>query len=248
MKTSRVLIVALLAVTTINSYGQKATTSRTVTIVSEPNAVVWIDEIRRGATDLQGRLADLKISAGAHSLRVRAAGFKQASISLAATQRGEVRVNLVRATDQAELVFQQAETARETARDDAARQSAAELYRQSLKLRPSDAAAHVGLARVLLDLNDTNGALEEIEAALGTVPEVKECAVVYRKLGEGLGEIVGFAALATAKPAAELIQTVARVVPPYMVPKRVILLSDLPKNANGKIDRVVLQSMASPAA
>jgi D-alanine--poly(phosphoribitol) ligase subunit 1 len=90
--------------------------------------------------------------------------------------------------------------------------------------------------------------LEEIEAALGSVPEVKECAVVYRKLGEGMGEIVGFAALAAAKPDAELIQEVARIVPPYMVPKRVILLSDLPKNANGKIDRIVLQSMASPAA
>jgi tetratricopeptide (TPR) repeat protein len=188
MKTSRVLIVALLAVTTINSYGQKATTSRTVTIVSEPNAVVWIDEIRRGATDLQGRLADLKISAGAHSLRVRAAGFKQASISLAATQRGEVRVNLVRATDQAELVFQQAETARETARDDAARQSAAELYRQSLKLRPSDAAAHVGLARVLLDLNDTNGALEEIEAARRSRAIYAEASAVEGRIYRDTGQ------------------------------------------------------------
>jgi D-alanine--poly(phosphoribitol) ligase subunit 1 len=89
--------------------------------------------------------------------------------------------------------------------------------------------------------------LEEIEAALGTIPEVEECAVVYRKLGEGLGEIVGFAAVAAEKAPAELIQEVARIVPPYMVPKRVILLSDLPKNANGKIDRIVLQSMASPA-
>ena len=188
MKTSRFLIVALLTVTTINSYGQKATTSRTVTIVSEPNAIVWIDEIRRGATDLQGRLADLKISAGAHSLRVRAAGFKQASISLAATQRGEVRVNLVRATDQAELAFQQAETARETARDDAARQSAAELYRQSLKLRPSDAAAHVGLARVLLDLNDTNGALEEIEAARRTRAIYAEASAVEGRIYRDTGQ------------------------------------------------------------
>jgi tetratricopeptide (TPR) repeat protein len=138
---------------------------RTLTIVSEPNAVVWIDEIRRGATDAAGRLAQVMISHGAHSLRVRAAGFKELTMPLAAAERGEIRARLVRTTDEAELAFQQAETARETARDDQARQQAADLYRQTLKLRPAFPAAHVGLARVLQDLNDTNGALAEIESA-----------------------------------------------------------------------------------
>jgi len=163
MKASSFLIVALLAVT-IQISGQRATTTRTLTIISEPNAIVWIDEVRRGSTDARGRLADLKVNTGAHSLRVRADGFKQVTMSVPATQRGELKVNLIRTTDRAELLFQQAETARETARDDAARQKAADLYRQTLKLR-GDAAAHVGLARVLLDLNDTSGALTEIESA-----------------------------------------------------------------------------------
>jgi D-alanine--poly(phosphoribitol) ligase subunit 1 len=87
--------------------------------------------------------------------------------------------------------------------------------------------------------------LEEIEAALAAVPEVKECAVIYRKLGDGLGEIIGFAALATPRLAEELIREVAGRVPAYMVPKRVRLLEDLPKNANGKIDRIALQTIAS---
>ena len=87
--------------------------------------------------------------------------------------------------------------------------------------------------------------LEEIEAALAAVPEVKECAVIYRKLGDGLGEIIGFAALATPKLPEELIREVAGIVPAYMVPKRVRLLDDLPKNANGKIDRIALQTIAS---
>jgi tetratricopeptide (TPR) repeat protein len=164
MKASTFFIVALLTVTTINVSGQRPSPTRSLTIVSEPNAVVWIDEIRRGATDSRGRLADLKINAGVHSLRVRSDGFKQVTMSVPATQRGDLRVNLTRTTDRAELLFQQAETARETARDDAARQKAADLYRQTLKLR-GDAAAHVGLARVLLDLNDTDGALAEIESA-----------------------------------------------------------------------------------
>ncbi len=139
--------------------------ARTLTIVSEPNAVVWIDEIRRGATDSDGRLVQVRVSSGTHSLRLRAAGFKEMTMPLAAAERGEVKLRLVRTTDEAELAFQQAETARETARDDQARQQAADLYSQTLKLRPAFPAAHVGLARVLLDLNDTNGALAEIESA-----------------------------------------------------------------------------------
>ncbi len=140
-------------------------TGRMLTIVSEPNAVVWVDEIRRGATDGGGRLAPVRVLSGAHSLRVRASGFKELTLPLGAAERGEIRVRLIRTADEAELAFQQAETARETARDDEARQQAADLYRRALKLRTAFPAAHVGLARVLLDLNDTNGALAEIELA-----------------------------------------------------------------------------------
>ncbi len=137
----------------------------TLTIVSEPNAVVWVDEIRRGTTNDGGRLAQVRVSSGAHNLRVRAAGFKELAMPLAAAERGEMRVRLARTTDEAELAFQQAEAARETARDDEARQRAADLYRRALKIRSAFPAAHVGLARVLLDLNDTNRALAEIESA-----------------------------------------------------------------------------------
>ena len=139
--------------------------ARTLTILAEPNANVWIDEIRRGTTDARGILGSIRVSAGAHTLRVRANGFKEHTMPLTAAQRGEIRVRLLRTTDEAELNFQQAETARETARDDEARQRAADLYRRTLKVRLALPSAHVGLARVLLDLNDTNGALAEIEAA-----------------------------------------------------------------------------------
>ena len=138
---------------------------RILTVVTEPNAIVWVDEIRRGIADTGGTLAQVKVSAGAHTLRVRAAGFKELTMSLTAGQRGEIKVRLVRTTDEAERTFQQAETARETARGSEAREKAVDLYRQALKLRPAFPAAHVGLARVLLDLNDTNGALAEIEKA-----------------------------------------------------------------------------------
>jgi tetratricopeptide (TPR) repeat protein len=166
----------------------QVSTGRTFTILSEPNTVVWIDEIRRGSTDAAGTLAQLKVSAGAHTLRARATGFKELSMSLTAAQRGEIKLRLVRTSDQAELAFQQAETAREAARNDEARKQAAELYRQTLQLRPAFPAAHVGLARVLLDLNDTNGALAEIEAARRTRAVYSEASAVegriYRETGQ----------------------------------------------------------------
>jgi tetratricopeptide (TPR) repeat protein len=167
---------------------QPAATARTLAIVTEPNAIVWLDEIRRGTTDTGGTLAQIKVSSGAHTLRVRATGFKEVSMPLTAAQRGEIRVRLVRTTDEAELTFQQAETARETARDDEARQKGAELYRRALRLRPTFPAAHVGLARVLLDLNDINGALAEIEAARRNRALYPEASAVegriYRESGQ----------------------------------------------------------------
>jgi tetratricopeptide (TPR) repeat protein len=168
--------------------GPVAGAARTLTILTEPNAVIWIDDIRRGSTDAGGALAQVRVSAGAHTLRARAAGFKEITVPLTAAQRGEIRLRLMRTTDQAELAFQQAETARETARDDESRQQAGDLYRRTLTLRPAFPAAHVGLARVLLDLNDTNGALAEIEAARRDRAVYPEASAVegriYREAGQ----------------------------------------------------------------
>src|SRR5262245_57927944 len=134
-----------------------------LTIKTEPKAIVWIDEIRRGVTDDSGTLVLSKISAGRHTLRVRATGFKEITTPL--LPRGTQVVRLVRTTDEAELKFQRAEEAREKAGGNEARQEAVELYRQALKLRPAFPAAHVGLARLLMDLNEGQKALAEIEAA-----------------------------------------------------------------------------------
>src|SRR6266849_854018 len=62
--------------------------ARALTIISEPNAVVWIDEIRRGTTDAAGNLAGVRVSPGVHTLHVRANGFKESSTTVPSTQRG----------------------------------------------------------------------------------------------------------------------------------------------------------------
>jgi len=152
-----------------------------LTITTEPNAIVWIDEIRRGTTDASGKLTLNKVSAGRHSVRVRANGFKESTAALLPGRRA-LSVKLVPTTDEAELLFQQAETARETARDDASREKAADLYRDALKHRPAFPAAHVGLARVLMDLNDFKQAHAEIEAARRTRPAYAEASAVEGRI------------------------------------------------------------------
>lgn len=90
--------------------------------------------------------------------------------------------------------------------------------------------------------------LEEIEAALNTLQDVRECGVLYQMLGEGLGQIVAFVATSSSLSPEELRHQVATIVPPYMVPRKIMLMAVLPKNANGKIDRVALKTMAAELA
>lgn len=83
--------------------------------------------------------------------------------------------------------------------------------------------------------------LEEIESALGTFPDIRECAVIYDKLSDELGQIIAYVALDDLGVAEDLRNRLRELVPPYMLPRRFVCLDALPKNANGKIDRVALR-------
>lgn len=152
-----------------------------LTITTEPSAAVWIDDVRRGTTDASGKLALTKLSPGRHTVRIRATGFKETTTALLPGRR-TLAVKLLPTTDEAELKFQQAETAREQARDDDARNKAATLYRDAIKLRPAFPAAHVGLARVLFDLNQFKEAHAEIEAARRTRAAYAEASAVEGRI------------------------------------------------------------------
>lgn len=159
-----------------------STSTKSITVHTEAHATLWLDEVRRGVTDDEGTLVLEKVSAGRHTLRVRANGFTERQLALLPAQRGQVEVRLARTSDEAELTFQQAEEAREKAKDDEARRAAAELYRRALKLRPGFPAAHVGLARLLLDLNDYKKALQEIADARSTRPIYPEASAVEGRI------------------------------------------------------------------
>jgi tetratricopeptide (TPR) repeat protein len=196
------ILLAVSSVISLSTYSQKRSTQRgksattspsisttsagSLTIRTEPNAIVWVDEIRRGVSDTTGALTLTKISSGRHTMRVRAIGFKEASLPLLPGRGKQLTVKLVRTSDEAELKFQQAEEAREKAKDEDARRQAVDLYREALKLRPSFPTAHVGLARSFLDLNEGQNALSEIEAARRTRPSYAEASAVegrvYREM------------------------------------------------------------------
>ena len=146
-----------------------ASSGRVVNLSTRPGAVVWVDEVRRGVADAEGKL-QLRLTPGRHSLRVRARGFAEKTVALLPTQRGALSVALTQPADEAESLFQQAEEAREKGNN----AGAVELYRQALKLRPRFADARLGLARALEGQGSTDEALEELKAARRARPVYPE--------------------------------------------------------------------------
>jgi tetratricopeptide (TPR) repeat protein len=158
-----------------------SSTNVLLTINTEPNAIVWIDEIRRGATDAAGKLTISKLRPGRHSVRIRASGFSEVTRPIVPGAK-TLTVKLIKTNDQAELRFQEAEQTREKARSNADREKAVELYRQAIQHRPAFPAAHVGLARVLMSLDEYQDALAEIDAARRSRPVYPEASAVEGRI------------------------------------------------------------------
>lgn len=156
---------------------------RSITISTEPSATVWIDGVRYGKTDSSGKLPIKTVATGAHTLRVRADGFKEKTHALTATQRGEVKIALVKTTDEAELAFQEAE--RLTTVD---REKAAEAYNRTIKLRPNYLEAYIGLARVLSEAGELDEAKKAIASVRRLRPGFAEASAIEGRIHKENGE------------------------------------------------------------
>jgi tetratricopeptide (TPR) repeat protein len=176
------LALILLSDSSISAQKQKAVPTpanqtKSITITTEPNAEVWLDDVKRGATDESGKIVIKPLSAGRHVLRVRADGFKEVEQSLLPTQRGDVKIVLVKTNDEAELAFQQAEKLQVLSKE-----KSKELYEKAISLRPKFAQAYLGLARVLLEQSDVIGALEAIKNARKARPNYAEASAVEGRI------------------------------------------------------------------
>lgn len=160
-----------------------ATQYRSVTISTQPSSGVWIDGVKYGTTDKTGKLTIKTVAAGAHALRVRADGFKEKVQPLTATQKGEIKVELVKTTDLAELAFQEAERFLSVDRD-----KAVEAYENAIKLRPNYPDAYVALARVLTELGDLDEAGAAIASARKLRPGFAEASAVMGRIYKEGGE------------------------------------------------------------
>jgi tetratricopeptide (TPR) repeat protein len=156
---------------------------RAITVATEPGAVVWIDDVRYGKADARGKLAISTIAAGSHRLRVRADGFKEVSLGILPTQKGEIKVPLAKTTDEAELAFQKAESL-----TNADREAAAENYRKAIQLRPKYPEAFIGLARVLMESGDLDGAKDAVNGARKVRPVYPEASAIEGRIYKDLGE------------------------------------------------------------
>ncbi|MCK9380256.1 MAG: AMP-binding protein [Sulfuritalea sp.] len=87
--------------------------------------------------------------------------------------------------------------------------------------------------------------LEEIEHALMKLPHVNQAAAVYHRTNAAYGKLIGFVAGSDLTDEKPLLEQLANLLPNYMLPNKLVIMSKLPKNANGKVDRQQLRALLS---
>lgn len=106
-----------------------------------------------------------------------------------------------------------------------------------VRYEPGDGKLHfVGRADTQIKHQGYRIELGEIEHVLGAIDGVDEAAAIYSSEGE-TSRIVVVLATTADLAVSGVKETLAQRLPRYMIPERVIVVAQLPKNPNGKIDR-----------
>ena len=85
--------------------------------------------------------------------------------------------------------------------------------------------------------------LEEIEAALNGFFYINQTAVLYKRVNVNYGKIIAYVASKKDISEQEIRIDLSYVLPKYMVPDVIKIIDQLPKNANGKVDKKKLSSI-----
>lgn len=110
--------------------------------------------------------------------------------------------------------------------------------------RDSDGMIHItGRSDNQVKLMGYRIELEEIEAAFNNIDLINEACVVHEKFEDGLGQLKAYISVRGSIEADRIREEIKKVLPGYMVPKVITILESLPKNQNGKIDRIALKSV-----
>ena len=85
--------------------------------------------------------------------------------------------------------------------------------------------------------------LEEIEHALVRLPQIDQAAVLYQRgVAAAYGKIVAFAACRDTADEHAVLRDLTALLPSYMIPSKLVIMEELPKNPNGKVDRQKLKA------
>lgn len=156
---------------------------RRLSITTEPNASVWLNDVFYGITDPDGKLEIRSIPAGIVRARVRSDGFAESRVNVPATARGNFAIKLTKTTDKAELAFQEAE--RKLKID---RREAIDAYKKTLEIKPAYPDVLIALARALIAIGEFTEAEDAIAKARKLRPSFAEASAVEGRLYKDEGD------------------------------------------------------------
>lgn len=184
MKIIALMIVCLLAVEARAQRASSATGALRI-ITGNPGSVVFINNVRHGATDETGALDLPRVKAGAYPVRVRTVGFIdwKGSVVVIAGSKRELKVAQKPTSDEAELHYQKGDQLRDSAKNE----EAVEEYRKAISLRKPFPEARVGMTRSLIMLQNYQEAEKQIQTALKEKSPYVEAQTVLANMRRGQG-------------------------------------------------------------
>jgi len=169
--------IAILATTSLTQV------TRSITVVTEPDARVWINGVLYGTTDENGRLEIKTVLSGRRVIRVLAPSFAEVNKPLLPTQKGEIKIALTETRDPAELAFQEGE--RQGTLDRAKAEAA---YRKAIAANPKLVPAHVGLLRTLAEGRSYDKALDALKELRKISPRNAEASAIEGRIHKDQGD------------------------------------------------------------
>ncbi len=125
--------------------------------------------------------------------------------------------------------------------------SGEKMYRSGdiVRLRLDGRFDYIGRRDQQVKLNGQRVELSEINVAIESLAENVQASTVALKKEDGSMELCTFYTADPSLTDAKIFESIKKVLPPYMIPSRIIWLDKMPLTATNKIDVMTLREMAS---